>query len=82
MGKGSISSLDPFFDIDPHLAHPITPIQPQAVMDMEILTSVGLLSCNEEDDYFNDEDAQVIEGEDITGERNASDVFVDKDDDL
>ena len=48
MGKGSMPSLDPFFDIDPHLApppsSPITPIQPQAVIDEEILASMGLLS--------------------------------------
>ena len=43
---------------------------------------MGLLSCNEEDDKFNDEDVCVMEGEDITGERNAIDVFVDEDDDL
>ena len=55
----------------------ITPIQPQAVMDEEVLTSMGLLSCSEGDD-----DAWVMEGEDITGERNAFDVFVDKDEDL
>ena len=82
MGKGNIPSLDPFFDIDPLLAPPIIPITPQAVMDEEILASMGLLSYNEEDDKFNDDDVWVIEGEDITGERNAFDVFVDEDDDL
>ena len=39
-------------------------------------------SCNEEDDKFNDEDAWVMKGEDITRERNAFDVFIDEDDDL
>ena len=74
-------SLDPFFDIDPLLA-PITPIQPQDVMDEEILTSMGLLSCNEEDDDFNNDYVWAMEGEDINGERNAFDVFADEDDDL
>ena len=55
---------------------------PQAVMDEEILTSMGLLSCNEDDDKFNDGDAWMAEREDIIGERNAFDVFVDEDDDL
>ena len=40
-----------------------------------------LLSCNEEDDDFNDGDAWVMEGEDITGERSTFDVFVDEYDD-
>ena len=35
-------------------------------MDEEILTSMGLLSCNEEDEDFNDDDAWVMEGEDMT----------------
>ena len=82
MGKESLSWLDPFFDIDPLLAPPITPMTPQAVMDEEILTSMGLLSCNEDDDKFNDGDAWMTEWEDIIGERNAFDVFVDEDDDL
>ena len=82
MGKGNMPSLDPFFDIDPLSAHPITPILTQAVMDEEILTSKGLLSCNEEDDDFNDGDAWVIEGEDITCERNTFEVLVDEDNDL
>ena len=82
MGKGNMPSLDPFFDIDPLLAPPITSMTPQAVMDEEILTSMGLLFCNEEDDKFNDDDPWVMEGEDITGKRNAFDVFVDEDDDL
>ena len=82
MGKGNMPSLDPFFDIDPLLAPPFTPMTPQAVMDEEILASMGLLSYNEEDNKFNDDDVWVIEGEDITGERNAFDVFVDEDDDL
>ena len=82
MGKGNMLSLDPFFDIDPFLAPPITPMTPQAVMDEEILTSMVLLSCNVEDDKFNDGDAWAMEGEDITGERNGFDVFVDEDDDL
>ena len=43
---------------------------------------MGLLSCNEEDDDFSDDNAWVMEGEDITGERNDFDVFVDEDDDL
>ena len=46
MGKGNMSSLDPFFDIDPLLTPSTTPIQPQAVMDEDILTSMGFLSCN------------------------------------
>ena len=75
-------SLDPFFDNDPLLAPPINPIQPQAVIDKEILTSMGLLSCNEENDEFNDDDAWLNEGKNITGERNAFNVFVDEDDDL
>ena len=82
MGKGNMPSLDPFFDIDPLLAPPITLMTPQAVMDEEILTSMGLPFCNEEDDKFNDDDPWVMEGEDITGKRNAFDVFVDEDDDL
>ena len=82
MGKRNLPSFDPFFDTDPLLAPPVTLMIPQAVMDEEILTSMGLLSCNEEDDKFNDEDVCVMEGEDITGERNAFDVFVDEDDDL
>ena len=52
------------------------------VMDEDILTSTSLFSCNEEDDDFNDDDAWVMEGEYITGEKNAFDVFVDEDDDL
>ena len=55
---------------------------PQAVMDEEILTSMCLLSCNEDDDKFNDNDAWMTEREDIIGERNAFDVFVHEDDDL
>ena len=51
-------------------------------MDEEILTSIGLLSCNEENDDFSDGDAWVMEGKNITRERNAFDVFVDEDDDL
>ena len=43
---------------------------------------MGLLSCNEEDDDFNDGDASVMEGEDIAGERNAINLFIDEDDDL
>ena len=57
MGKGNMPSLEPFFDIDPLLAPPITPMTPQAVMDEKILTNMGLLSCNEEDDIFNGDDA-------------------------
>ena len=60
MGKENMPSLDPFFDIDPLLAPPNTPIQPQAVMDEEIFTSRGLLSCSEEDGDFNDDDAWVM----------------------
>ena len=41
-----------------------------------------LLSCNEDDDKFNDNDAWMTEREDIIGERNAFDVFVHEDDDL
>ena len=74
--------LGPFFDNDPLLATPITPIQSQAVMDEEILTSMALLSCNEENDDFSDDDAWVMEGKNIIRERNAFDVFVDEDDDL
>ena len=81
MGNRSTPSLDSFFDIDPLLAPPIPSIQPQAVME-EILPPMGLLSCDKEDDDFNDDDALVMEGEDITGERNAFDVFVGEDDDL
>ena len=47
MGKGNMPSLDPFFDIDPLLTPSTTPIQLQAVMDEDILTSMGFLSCNE-----------------------------------
>ena len=54
-------------------------MQRQVVMDEEILTFVGLLSCNEEDGNFIDDDAWVMEREDITGERDAFDVFVDDD---
>ena len=50
-------SIDPFFDIDSFLAPRITPMTPQAVMDEEILTYMGLLSCNVEDGKFNDGDA-------------------------
>ena len=75
-------SLDAFFDIDTILTPPITLMTPQAVMDEEILISMGFLFCNEEDDKFNDDDAWVMEGEDITGERNAFDVFLDEHDDL
>ena len=82
MGKGNMLSIDPFFDIDSFLAPRITPMTPQAVMDEEILTYMGLLSCNVEDGKFNDGDAQAMEGEDITGERNPFDVFIDEDDDL
>ena len=57
----------------------ITPMQRQVVMDEEILTFVGLLSCNEEDGNFIDDDAWVMEREDINGERDAFDVFVDDD---
>ena len=77
-----MSLLDPFFDTDPLLATPITPIQPQAAIDEEILTSMDLLSCNEENDDFSDNDAWVREGKNITWERNAFDLFVDEDDDL
>ena len=49
-------------------------------MDEEILTSMDLLTCNEGNEDLNDLDAWVMEGEDITGERNAFDVFVDEDD--
>ena len=66
MCKGNMLSLDLFFDIEPILAPPITSMTPQAVMDEEILTSMGLLSCNEEDEDFNDDDAWVMEGEDMT----------------
>ena len=55
---------------------------PQTVMEEEILTSMGLLSYNEEDDKFSDDDdVWVVEGDDITRERNASDASVDEDDD-
>ena len=81
MGNRSTPSLDSFFDIDPLLAPRIPSIQPQAVME-EILPPMGLLSCDKEDDDFNDGDALVMEGEDITGERNAFDVFVDEDNNL
>ena len=74
--------LYPFFDTDPLLAPPISPIQTKAVMDEEILACMGLPSCNEEDDDFNDEDASVMEGEDIAGERNGINLFIDEDDDL
>ena len=57
----------------------ITPMQRQVVMDEEILTFVGLLSCNEEDGNFIDDNAWVMEREDITGESDAFDVFVDDD---
>ena len=77
MGKGNMPLLDTFFDTDPLLVPPITPIQPQAVMREEIFISKDLLSCNEEDD-----EAWVMEGEDKTGERNAFDVFVDEDNNL
>ena len=53
----------------------------QAIMDEEILTYIGLPSCNEKDDDLNDGDARVMEGEDITGKRKAFDVFVDEDND-
>ena len=43
---------------------------------------MGLLSCNEEDDDFNNDYVWAMEGEDINGERNAFDVFADEDDDL
>ena len=69
-------SLHQFFDIDPLLAPPIIPIQPQAVIGEEILTSMDLLSCNEDDDDFNHDDVWVMEGEDITGERNVFDVLL------
>ena len=82
MGKRNMPLLDPFFDTDPLLAPLITPIQPQAVMDEETFTSMGLLFCSEEDDDFIDNDTWVMEGEDITRERNAFDVFVDEDEDL
>ena len=82
MAKGKMPSLNPFFDIDQLLASPITSMTPQAVKDEEILTSMGLLSCNEEDDKFNDDDAWVMKGEDITKERNTFDVFVDEGNDL
>lgn len=51
-------------------------------MDKEILACMGLPSCNKEDDDFNDDDASVIEGEDIAGVRNAINLFIDEDDDL
>ena len=51
-------------------------------MDEEILTSMGLLCCNEEDDDFSDDNVWVMEGEKITGEKNAFDVFVGEGDDL
>lgn len=55
---------------------------PQTVMEEEILTAMGLLSYNEEDDKFNDDDdVWVVEGDDITRERNAFDASVDEDDD-
>ena len=82
MRKGNMPSFNPFFDIDLLLAPPIFPMTPQAVMDAEILTSMGLLSYHEEDGEFNDDDAWVMEREDITRERNAFDVSVDEDDDL
>ena len=51
-------------------------------MDGEILTSMDLLSYNEEGGKFNDDDdAWVMEGDDITRERNAFDASVDEDDD-
>ena len=59
-----------------------TPIQPQAVVDKENLISICLLSSNEQDDDFNDEDAWVMKEEDIIEERDAFDVFVDEDNDL
>ena len=49
-------------------------------MDEEIISSMDLLTCNEGDEDFNDHDEWVLKGEDITGERNAFDVFVDEDD--
>ena len=57
MAKGKTSSFDPFF-----LTPPITSMTPQAVKDEEILTSMGVLSCNEEDDNFTDDNAWVMEG--------------------
>ena len=57
MTKGKMPSLDPFF-----LTPPITSMTPQAVKDEEILTSMGVLSCNEEDDNFTDDNSWVMEG--------------------
>ena len=57
MAKGKMPSLDPFF-----LTPPITSMTPQAVTDEEILTSMGVLSCNEEDDKFTDDNALVMGG--------------------
>ena len=78
IAKGKMPSLDPFFDIDQILAPPITSVTPQAVKNEETLTSMDLLSYNEEDDKFNDDHAWVMEGEDITGERDTFDVFVNE----
>ena len=76
MGKGNMPSRDPFLGIDPLLAAPISPMTPQVVMDEEIFTSMGLLSFNEKDDKFSDDDAWVVEGEDITGERNNREILI------
>ena len=48
----------------------------QVVMDEKIFTSMGLLSFNEKDDKFNDDDAWVVEEEDITGERNNREILI------
>ena len=76
MGKENMPSRDPFLGIDPLLAAPISPMTPQVVMDEEIFTSMGLLSFNEKDDKFNDDDAWVVEGKDITGERNNREILI------
>ena len=76
MGKRNMPSLDPFFDIDLLLPPPITPIQPQAFMDK------GVLSCNEEDGVFIYDNAWMMEGENVTGNRNTFDGFVNEGDDL
>ena len=78
MGKGNMPLFYPFFDTD-HFWRPNHSNAATSCHGWGDPSFVGLLSCNEEDGNFIDDDAWVMEREDITGERDAFDVFVDDD---
>ena len=48
----------------------------------QVYRCINFLLKTVEDDDFNDDDAQVIEGEEINRESHTFDVFVDEEDDF